>query len=833
MITVKNLHKYFNRRKNNEIHVINDASLEFPQTGLVAILGESGSGKTTLMNVIGGLDNFASGTIQIDDKVIKKYSSSKIDKIRNEKIGYIFQNYYLLLQKTVIYNLMLSLNMYDISDKEKEARIDYVLNAVGMLRYKKKKVSELSGGQQQRVAIARALIKSPSLILADEPTGNLDEKNTIQIMNIIKKISEQTLVIMVSHEKNIVESYADYIINICDGQITSHGKNHNSALYRRTDDQNIYLLDYPHEKLENEVISIDYYGAKEHKLKLKIVFEKGRFYLESSNNIIMIDDSNEIKLIEEHEKELDVQENAFLSDYYLDPLPYKKTPRLSLKEIWLLAYNNLKTIGKKLSFLIVTLCIVAISVVIGIQTIISASVVDAKSLTYSDSHIYNVDIEQGQSDVNREKFMAGYREIYDNFRKANPNIEPILNVDSESGHLTFTTPDFLQLSSVRYDIAGFSYLPLEMLNENTIKYGRMPRNASEIVVDEYVLQKTLQDSTLNNIMNVQSFIDKPVNLRNGAGSYTIVGISSNNENTVYVNKWTIFAIYPSLIKSKGLTVCSVSEFKKYFDHELNITLDNNEAYVKNGEYTSYLHRDLILLENSQLAFEVIGELDFGNCPFYAVISDEWYEEIFLGICAYRHDDLDLYCENDEEKQQVKDYFESIKERVDNDGIPFDAYIDERGVPFKIEYTSQYDNILAPYRDSAKNTVASRTLIVLTIIVLSIIIVFFSMKSFVAKNVYNIGVYRAIGINKGSVILTYVFEMLLLSVISTLLGAITCFAITNLLSVILIDGFSLVISFKLFIFATIGLFIVNIIAGIIPIISYMRLTPSQLLSKYDI
>ena len=210
MIKITNLNKYFYHRKNNEIHVINNTSFEFPKTGLVTIVGESGSGKTTLMNVIGGLDDFYSGTIEIDELQIKKYSSKKMDRIRNEKIGYVFQNYLLLSGRTVYDNLRLQLNMYDISDEEKNERIDYVLKAVGMLKYKKKNVTELSGGQQQRVAIARALIKSPSLILADEPTGNLDEKNTIQIMNIIKKISKNTLVILVSHEMAIASSYSDY-----------------------------------------------------------------------------------------------------------------------------------------------------------------------------------------------------------------------------------------------------------------------------------------------------------------------------------------------------------------------------------------------------------------------------------------------------------------------------------------------------------------------------------------------------------------------------------------------------------------------------------------------
>ena len=210
MVKVTKLNKYFNKKKNNEIHVINDVSFEFPQTGLISIVGESGSGKTTLMNVLGGLDDFESGVITIDNTDITKYNSKKIDRIRNEKIGYIFQNYLLLPQRTVYENLEIVLNMYDLSNEEKIERMNYVLKAVGMFKYRKKNISQLSGGQQQRVAIARALIKSPSLILADEPTGNLDEKNTIQIMNIIKKISKNTLVILVSHERRIAEVMVKY-----------------------------------------------------------------------------------------------------------------------------------------------------------------------------------------------------------------------------------------------------------------------------------------------------------------------------------------------------------------------------------------------------------------------------------------------------------------------------------------------------------------------------------------------------------------------------------------------------------------------------------------------
>ena len=223
MIKINNLNKYFYRRKNNEIHVINDTSLTFPETGLVAILGESGSGKTTLMNVVGGLDSFESGTIGYDDEVVTKYSSKVIDKIRNEKIGYIFQNYLLLTNRTVKYNLELALEMYSLDKETQDERINYVLTAVGMLKYKNKKVSELSGGQQQRVAIARALIKSPSLILADEPTGALDSRTSRDVLNFLKELNEEGNTIVIITHDNSIAVEAKRVIQIQDGKVIFDG----------------------------------------------------------------------------------------------------------------------------------------------------------------------------------------------------------------------------------------------------------------------------------------------------------------------------------------------------------------------------------------------------------------------------------------------------------------------------------------------------------------------------------------------------------------------------------------------------------------------------------
>lgn len=175
MVKIERLNKYFNRRKPNQIHIINNISLELGQTGLIAILGPSGSGKTTLLNTIGGLDNVNKGKIFINGKKITKRSTFVKDKIRNANIGYIFQDYKLIDNMTVYNNIALSLRMIGIKNKNQiKKKVDYVLNSVNMYRHRNRPAKMLSGGEKQRVAIARAIVKNPNILLADEPTGILD-----------------------------------------------------------------------------------------------------------------------------------------------------------------------------------------------------------------------------------------------------------------------------------------------------------------------------------------------------------------------------------------------------------------------------------------------------------------------------------------------------------------------------------------------------------------------------------------------------------------------------------------------------------------------------------
>jgi ABC-type lipoprotein export system ATPase subunit len=197
-----------------------------------------------LLNAIGGLDNIDSGTITIDGQRITDVSSGRTDVIRNAHIGYIFQSFNLLDDRTVFDNVAIALQMTGITDSDTvTARVRYCLEKTGIDQYRNKLAGSLSGGQRQRVAIARAIVKNPDIIIADEPTGNLDSANTLEVMNIIKAISREKLVILVTHEENLANFYADRIIRLRDGKVVSDEVNENAAGLDYRIENRIYLKD--------------------------------------------------------------------------------------------------------------------------------------------------------------------------------------------------------------------------------------------------------------------------------------------------------------------------------------------------------------------------------------------------------------------------------------------------------------------------------------------------------------------------------------------------------------------------------------------------------------
>jgi len=218
MLEIKNINKSY-RVGDFEQKVLKDVSIKFRKSEFVAILGHSGSGKTTLLNLIGGLDRYDSGDIVINGKSTKNFKDKEWDAYRNNSIGFIFQSYNLIGHISILDNVEMGMTLSGISKKTRRKKAIEALNRVGLGSHIHKKPNQLSGGQMQRVAIARALANDPDIILADEPTGALDSSTSKSIMDLIKEISKDKLVIMVTHNEDIANEYASRIIRLSDGEI--------------------------------------------------------------------------------------------------------------------------------------------------------------------------------------------------------------------------------------------------------------------------------------------------------------------------------------------------------------------------------------------------------------------------------------------------------------------------------------------------------------------------------------------------------------------------------------------------------------------------------------
>ena len=219
MLKLENITKDY-KVGDSAVHALKGIGIEFRKSEFVSILGQSGCGKTTLLNIIGGLDRYTNGNLIINGKSTKDFKDKDWDAYRNYSVGFVFQNYNLISHQTILSNVELALTLSGVGKKERQKRAIEALKKVGLEEQIHKKPNQLSGGQMQRVAIARAIVNNPNIILADEPTGALDTKTSKQVMDILKEIAKDKLVIMVTHNPSLAEEYSTRIIKILDGVIT-------------------------------------------------------------------------------------------------------------------------------------------------------------------------------------------------------------------------------------------------------------------------------------------------------------------------------------------------------------------------------------------------------------------------------------------------------------------------------------------------------------------------------------------------------------------------------------------------------------------------------------
>ncbi len=220
MLQLQHISKVYHTA-NQEFHALKDISIRFRENEFVSILGQSGSGKTTLLNIIGGLDQYTSGDLLIQGKSTKQFKNRDWDSYRNHTIGFVFQSYNLIGHQTALSNVEIAMTLSGVSKSERKKRAIEALERVGLKDHLYKKPNQMSGGQMQRIAIARALVNNPKVVLADEPTGALDSETSVQIMELLKDIAKERLVIMVTHNPELAQAYSTRIVQVLDGNILS------------------------------------------------------------------------------------------------------------------------------------------------------------------------------------------------------------------------------------------------------------------------------------------------------------------------------------------------------------------------------------------------------------------------------------------------------------------------------------------------------------------------------------------------------------------------------------------------------------------------------------
>ncbi len=606
MIKINNLNKFYNKGKSNQIHVINDTSIELPSKGLITFLGHSGSGKTTLLNVIGGLDKFNSGNISFDDKEFNKYKMSKIDKFRSRNVGYVFQNYNLLLEETVYDNLRIALDLIGVTDlEEQKKRIEYSLKAVGMFKYRKKVASFLSGGQQQRVSIARALVKKSKVIIADEPTGNLDSKNTMDVMNILKKISKQSLVLLVTHENDVANFYSDIIYEVKDGKIIGSKEAKADVTFNsNVDESTIYLKDLNETKLNTELGDVLIHSDSDEPLKinLDVIVKNGNIYLKADKPIKLLEQSN-IKVVNDNYKEMkreDVDDFEYDTSWYDDKKDDSKKLKKFAKRISN-SFISFRAVGKKQKFLYICLAFIGVIMAVSFAVLSFATNVDNNAYSYSK----NINTAYRKEDNIKKSISSVFEDAYEE-----GEITDIYPLDSVN------VSYFENIVYNHYFSNKFTLTLVPNFDYNLeISKGNKPVNSNDVAIS-YDVAKKIADETGRSIDNV---IGLPITLNKyyyGEKGMTcnIVGISKNDNKMIYISPvgyekynsytdWKSYRDFNYLIDNNYYQADYDVRYKEYEEYEISDGIDLN---LNNSEFEVLISEKLPLEIGDYISFHSTG-----------------------------------------------------------------------------------------------------------------------------------------------------------------------------------------------------------------------------------
>ncbi len=822
MIEIKNLNKYFNKGRKNEIHVIDNTTLTLPDTGLVSLLGESGCGKTTMLNAIGGLDTVRSGSIFINGKKITGHNVHAIDKMRNLSVGYIFQDYKLLDDMSVFDNVALALKMIGIKDKnEIKVRVEYVLDKVGILRYRYRPAATLSGGERQRVGIARALVKNPDIILADEPTGNLDSKNSVEVMNIIKRISADRLVVLVTHERNLAEFYSDRVVEIVDGKVVNDYENKHDNTLDYDIDNVFYLKEFKnHDTLTNtaEDREINVYDDNREKIKLNIIVKNGNIYIQSETpaNIEVIDKSSSIGVIDDYKQEID-KTSVMTYDFDMSSVGNQ-----SIKKKYSSIYNVFNFIiagfKKVFGFSILKKLLLLGFVFTGIFVIFSVGQIG------SACHVEEKDYVK-----NNKNYIA--------VQKPSMKVEEFLELEKTDGVLyalptdarvSFAIPvgDYYQTLEASGSVTG-SLSSVNLITKDDIVYGRMPENSKEIVVDKLALESFMNGDTskMAGILSYEDILGRSAKMTDDF-AYTIVGITDLQSPSVYAYDSEFYTIltysyqnqddyyYDGMYVVDNLTESSEKKVKNYKLYEDKITLSGKTSRFPENDY------EVLINENYKETYP-IGKPTKLTVNGQKLIVSGYYKssdtnDFYVNENTVKYDlilssDAFTICSNTKE---------SVLHGLGDKG--YNAY-------------DTFEKSKTDYEKEIAESVKATLIFAIIILAISLVEMFLISRSSFLSRIKEVGTLRAIGAKKLDIYKMFMGEIIAITTITCLPAMLATYYVEHLLA-------GAVTYFAKNIFymplpylglVILAVYAFNLLIGLLPVWNTMRKRPAAILARYDV
>ncbi len=614
MLEIKNLTKIYKSKTGESVKALDDVNISFPESGMVFILGKSGSGKSTLLNIMGGLDSYDSGEFIIKGKSSKDFGGSDFDAYRNTFIGFIFQEYNVLDDFTVGANIALALELQ--GKKATPEKINEILSQVDLINYAKRKPNELSGGQKQRVAIARALVKSPQIIMADEPTGALDSNTGKQIFDSLKLLSKEKLVLIVSHDRDFAERYADRIVELSDGKIISDVTKHEHESERLSDgidklSGQILRIKRGYRLTERDLQMINEYLARNDQADI-LLSGDGRVN-DELRSAAGISDKGTISVFEGTDEEKDVR----LKKYEKKDSHFIRS-RLPVKNALRMGASGLKHKKFRLTMTIL-LSTIAFALFGFADSMAAYQKITAATDSLVDSNVKNASISLGV----RRTITTSDGEVSMYYTEAALN-------DADLQYLRETTGlDFVPVFTGRMYNSGWSIASMMQNHSQTEVYtgkihglvaldaeqiaktgyqliGRMPEGKGEIVITELMYRQ----------FNEFGFVNSVKNESIAAGS---VSKDADSPNSI-IGKHLTLSGGTSLSGDSGYTFEIVGILDTGFDYV------RYEGFLPDDENTVPGQQDTNMLVESVLQMEIMSELNYG---FHALgyTTDEDIDEM--------------------------------------------------------------------------------------------------------------------------------------------------------------------------------------------------------------